>query len=106
MTSILPSVSVLMMMIVIGMIIVSSSSAFIPLKQSIMISSISKTIHTTVVSSSSSSSLNLFNFLNEGKNALVRNMAGEYDQVAVRIYIAYLFYNVCVFQFFFMQMLH
>jgi hypothetical protein len=28
--------------------------------------------------------LHLFNFLNEGKNALVRSMAGEYDAVAVR----------------------
>jgi hypothetical protein len=30
------------------------------------------------------SSLHLFNFLNEGKNALIRNMAGEYDAEAVR----------------------
>jgi hypothetical protein len=33
---------------------------------------------------SSSSSLHLFDLLNEGKKALVRNMAGEYDAVAVR----------------------
>jgi hypothetical protein len=33
---------------------------------------------------SSSSSLHLFDMLNEGKKALVRNMAGEYDAVAVR----------------------
>jgi Glutaredoxin len=32
----------------------------------------------------SSTSLQVFNFLNEGKKALVKNMAGEYDTVQIR----------------------